>query len=240
MRPPAGGRRADKLRGVEHIGGGRASQVFALDDRKVLRRSAFDAVAEARLMRYLHGLGFPVPEVFAAEGADMTMQRLHGRTLGEEVSAGAIGAPEAAKVLLDLHDRLHEIDAPGFLSGSTRGIEMDAAGTRKVLHLDLHPENVILTDGGPFLIDWTNAAAGDPEYDLAVTWAILVGIDVRDFGPELAARLAWLEASRTDLADAFRDRTAHPARRIAASYRNADPNTDAAESARLHKALNGS
>jgi aminoglycoside phosphotransferase (APT) family kinase protein len=206
----------------------------------VLRRSAFDAAAEARLMRYLHGVGFPVPEVFAAEGADMTMQRLHGRTLGAEVSAGAVGVPEAAKLLLDLHDRLHEIDAPEFLTGSTRGIAMDAAGTRKVLHLDLHPENVILTDDGPFLIDWTNAAAGDPEYDLAVTWAILVGIDVRDFGPELAAQLAWLEASRTDLADAFRDRTGRPARDIAAAYRNADPNTDQAESNRLQEALTNS
>lgn len=225
---------------MEQIGGGRASQVFALDDRKVLRRGAFDAAAEARLMRYLHGLGFPVPEVFAAEGADLTMQRLHGRTLGAEVSAGAIGVAEAAKILLDLHDRLHEIDAPAAMPGSTRGLAMDTDGARKVLHLDLHPENVVVTDAGAFLIDWTNAAAGAPEYDVAVSWAIIAGLDPAGFDPELALQLAWFEAARTDLLAAFRERTTAPALETAVAYRSADPNTNAAESERLRKALKAS
>jgi aminoglycoside phosphotransferase (APT) family kinase protein len=225
---------------MEQIGGGRASQVFALDDRKVLRRGAFGAAAEARLMRYLHDLGFPVPEVFAADGADLTMQRLHGRTLGAEVNAGAIGIPEAAKLLLDLHDRLHEIDAPGFLAGTTRGIEMGTAGKRKVLHLDLHPENVIVTDDGPFLIDWTNAIAGAPEYDFAVSWAIIAGVDAADLGPELAEQLSWFEASRAELLAAFRERTTPRALETAVAYRRADPNTNTAESERLRKALNES
>ncbi|WP_205327179.1 phosphotransferase family protein [Glycomyces sp. YM15] len=225
---------------MEQIGGGRASQVFALDDRKVLRRGPFDAAAEARLMRYLHDLGFPVPEVFAADGAEMTMQRLNGRTLGAEVGAGTIGVPEAAKILLDLHDRLHEIDAPRFLASSTREFEMARAGTRKVLHLDLHPENVIITDDGPFLIDWTNATAGDPEYDLAVSWAIIAGIDVTELGPDTAAQSAWFEAARAGLLTTIGGRTSRPALDIAVAYRTADPNTNAAEAARLHKALNDS
>lgn len=31
---------------------------------------------------------------------------------------------------------------------------------RLVLHLDFHPANVMLTSGGPVVIDWTNARAG--------------------------------------------------------------------------------
>jgi aminoglycoside phosphotransferase (APT) family kinase protein len=222
---------------MEMIGGGRASEVFALDYDKVLRRGAFNAEAEARLMRYLHGLGFPVPEVFAAQGADLTMERLHGRTLGTEISAGAIDVAEAAKLLLDLHSRLHEVDAPTFLTGTTRGIKMDTAGERKVLHLDLHPENVILTDDGPYLIDWTNATAGAPEYDLAVSWAIIAGIDLTALGVELAAQLVWLEAARADLLAAFREQASPSALETAVAYRVADPNTDEAEAERLRKAL---
>jgi aminoglycoside phosphotransferase (APT) family kinase protein len=222
---------------MEQIGGGRASQVFALDDRKVLRRGEFDAAAEARLMRYLRDLGFPVPQVFAADGADLTMERLHGRTLGAEVNAGAIGIPEAAKILVDLHDRLHEIDAPADLPGSTRGIHMDGAGVRKVLHLDLHPENVIVTDAGPFLIDWTNAIAGAPEYDFAVSWAIIAGVDATDLGPELAEQLSWFEPARAELLTAFHERTTPQALETAVAYRMADPNTNTAESERLRKAL---
>jgi aminoglycoside phosphotransferase (APT) family kinase protein len=225
---------------MEQIGGGRASRVFALDDRRVLRRGPFDAVGEARLMRYLYGLGFPVPEVFAAEGADMTMERLHGRTLGAEVNAGAIGVAEAAKILLDLHDRLHEIDAPAELPGSTRGLAMDANGIRKVLHLDLHPENVVVTDAGAFLIDWTNAIAGAPEFDFAVSWAIIAGVDPGELGPELAQQLAWFEPARAELLAAFRERATPPALGTAVAYRFADPNTNAAESERLQKALKAS
>jgi aminoglycoside phosphotransferase (APT) family kinase protein len=39
--------------------------------------------------------------------------------------------------------------------------------------MDLHPENVILSEGGPVVIDWTNAEAGKPELDVAMAWVIL-------------------------------------------------------------------
>ncbi|SDD56598.1 phosphotransferase [Glycomyces harbinensis] len=213
---------------MELIGGGRASQVFALGERKVLRRSGFDVSGEARLMRHLHQAGFPVPEVLAVDGGDLTMRRLHGRTLGAEVVGGGLGADGASAVLLDLHDRLHEIDAPAWLPTEARGIELGGKGTPKVLHLDLHPENVIVTDEGPYLIDWTNAAAGEPEIDLAVSWAVLVGIDPDALG-EGAAALA-------GLLNAFARRTTADALAIAVAYRRADPNVDAAEADRLGEA----
>jgi thiamine kinase-like enzyme len=43
----------------------------------------------------------------------------------------------------------------------------------RLLHLDFHPENVILAPGGPVVIDWDNAAVGDPRADLAMTWIIM-------------------------------------------------------------------
>jgi aminoglycoside phosphotransferase (APT) family kinase protein len=42
----------------------------------------------------------------------------------------------------------------------------------RLLHLDLHPMNVMLTDRGPVVIDWTNAAAGDPLTDVGLTYVL--------------------------------------------------------------------
>jgi aminoglycoside phosphotransferase (APT) family kinase protein len=47
-----------------------------------------------------------------------------------------------------------------------------APGTRLV-HLDLHPENVILSPRGPVVIDWTNARRAEEALDVAMTWVIL-------------------------------------------------------------------
>jgi aminoglycoside phosphotransferase (APT) family kinase protein len=48
----------------------------------------------------------------------------------------------------------------------------------RILHLDLHPDNVMLTSRGPVLIDWRNAAEGPPDLDLAVTAVILAQVAV--------------------------------------------------------------
>jgi aminoglycoside phosphotransferase (APT) family kinase protein len=41
--------------------------------------------------------------------------------------------------------------------------------------LDLHPFNVLVDDDGEptGVIDWANAAAGDPDFDRARTWSLL-------------------------------------------------------------------
>ncbi|WP_260428757.1 phosphotransferase family protein [Micromonospora globispora] len=46
----------------------------------------------------------------------------------------------------------------------------------RILHLDLHPENVILTTAGPMVIDWANATEGPPELDVAMTAVILAEV----------------------------------------------------------------
>jgi aminoglycoside phosphotransferase (APT) family kinase protein len=69
-----------------------------------------------------------------------------------------------AAVLAGLHDELHELPAPAGLPA--------VGGGDRLLHLDLHPENVILSPNGPVVIDWTNARGGEPEFDVAVVWVI--------------------------------------------------------------------
>jgi aminoglycoside phosphotransferase (APT) family kinase protein len=78
------------------------------------------------------------------------------------------GIAAAGQLLADLHRRLGAIEAPEWLTAGP-----GAPGDR-VIHLDLHPLNVMSTAAGPQVIDWANARRGDPATDVANTWSLLV------------------------------------------------------------------
>jgi hypothetical protein len=42
----------------------------------------------------------------------------------------------------------------------------------------LHPGNVMLTDDGPFVIDWSNGCAGEAGADVAMAYLIMASSDV--------------------------------------------------------------
>jgi aminoglycoside phosphotransferase (APT) family kinase protein len=70
-----------------------------------------------------------------------------------------------AHLLADLHTQLGRIPAPdGLRPGPVPG--------DRTVHLDLHPINVLLSADGPVVIDWTNASAGTPGSDVAMTWLV--------------------------------------------------------------------
>jgi aminoglycoside phosphotransferase (APT) family kinase protein len=62
------------------------------------------------------------------------------------------------------------------------------AGDR-ICHGDFHPGNVLWGPDGPVIIDWTNAARGDPAADLARTM-ILLGVGVVPGEMSTVARVA--------------------------------------------------
>jgi tRNA A-37 threonylcarbamoyl transferase component Bud32 len=153
------------------LASGRDADVFPIDARRVLRRyrNGGDVTVEATIMAYVAGFGFPVPTVYEAHGAGLVMERLDGPTMLSALIAGDLELTEAATQLVDLHRRLHEL--PPRLS-------RDPAA--RVLHLDLHPDNVMLSPRGPVVIDWRNATEGPPDLDLALSAVILAQVAVNE------------------------------------------------------------
>ena len=131
---------------------GRAADVYDQGDGTVLRRYriAQDLTGEARLMVWLAGQGFPVPAVHRADGVDLVMAKIVGPTMLEDFQRRPWRLVRHAYVLARLQRRLSSLRAPDWL-GSKAGVP---PGDR-VLHLDLHPMNVMLTSDGPVVIDWT-------------------------------------------------------------------------------------
>jgi aminoglycoside phosphotransferase (APT) family kinase protein len=121
---------------------------------------------EARMIRYAREHGYPVPEIYDVleGGTEIVMERIEGPMMMDAMMRAPWRMPRYCRELADLHDRLHVIPAPEWLH--------DAGGDRLV-HLDLHPMNVMLTESGPIVIDWTNAARGEPLLDVAVTFVLL-------------------------------------------------------------------
>ncbi|MFP5320756.1 MAG: phosphotransferase [Acidimicrobiia bacterium] len=193
------------------VGRGRAADVYDVSGGRVLRRyrTDHDSSGEAAIQSHLHAHGFPVPAVHDVDGRDLVMDRVEGPVAIEEIKRRPWTTAAHGRLLADLHRRLGEVPP---LDGG------------HVLHLDLHPGNVICSPDGPVVIDWSNAAAGDRAADLATTWMLLAtgipdgGRLERVAAAVLRRRLLSAYLARVDAAAARRALAVVCARRLA------DPN----------------
>jgi tRNA A-37 threonylcarbamoyl transferase component Bud32 len=133
---------------------------------------------EARIMEYVYASGYPIPKVgeISADGFELTMERIDGLTMVDAVSAAPWKAKRFGHALADLHTQLHELAGPEWLPSAPCGV-----GTQ-LLHMDLHPLNVMMSSRGPVVIDWPNAVRGDPNIDVAVTWILMSAAEVPTSG----------------------------------------------------------
>ncbi len=149
------------------IAEGRDNEIFEHGPGKVLRRSRDrrSLVPEAEIMRHVRSHGYPCPEVHDAGDGYLVMDRLEGPTMMEVVGRPPFPLRRSGHLLADLHQRLHQIPAPP-------GLDDAPLPGDRVVHRDLHPLNVMITSDGPVVIDWANASAGDPAFDVADTWVL--------------------------------------------------------------------
>ncbi|WP_446667091.1 phosphotransferase [Flexivirga sp. B27] len=173
---------------------GATALVYELDDRRVLRRykdADLSAVPVATSTEIAWAAGVPTPRVLSAHGPDLVLERVDGPTMLAEMTAGQLAMDEAMQILARLHRRTHQVTAMPQEQELPR-----LPGGDRLLHLDLHPNNVLMAPDGPQLIDWENASWGPPGLDVAVTAVILACY-------ALAYRTEDDALDATDLLDAF-------------------------------------
>ena len=128
----------------------------------------------------------PVPEVLDRteftddEGracAALLLARLPGRPALEWTDVSPRETRRIGEACGRLHTLLEQVEPPkdmrrvaGFSETGDR-----AAPDDRLLHLDLHPLNVLVDSSGAVsgVIDWANVATGPPVLDRARTWSIL-------------------------------------------------------------------
>ena len=146
-------------------------------------------------MDYVRQHGFPVPAVaeLSEDGTDLVMERIDGPSMVAAIGRRPWTVRSQGKLLAHLHHRLHDIPAPAFLPSAPVG-----QGDR-IVHLDLHPLNVILGPKGPVVIDWASASRGDPAVDIGLAWILLAAGDI----PVGGVKGAGLRGGRSMLVKSF-------------------------------------
>jgi aminoglycoside phosphotransferase (APT) family kinase protein len=165
----------------------------------------------------------------------MVMERLDGPDMLADLGRHPWLIPRHARTLADLHNRLHRISAPaGLPELAGPGGTLIGPGSA-VLHMDLHPANVMLTRRGPVVIDWVDAHAGPPGADVAIAYLIMSTADTDLIPPRLrpVIRLLRAEFCRRFAAAAADSPWPHLAG--AARLRLANVNTRPSEAARLQR-----
>jgi tRNA A-37 threonylcarbamoyl transferase component Bud32 len=180
------------------LASGRDGDIFEFGPGLVLRRAKNGRVieAEARTMAYASEHGYPCPAIHdvRAGGTEIVMERIEGPMMMDAMLRRPWSMGHHARLLADLHDRLHVIPAPDWLPALGDG--------DRLVHLDLHPMNVMLAPSGPIVIDWPNACRGDALTDVAVT---IVLLQCPDFPGSRAINVA-AKPARAFLARAFASR----------------------------------
>jgi aminoglycoside phosphotransferase (APT) family kinase protein len=215
------------------VGVGRSADVCDLGHGRVLRRyhdRARSARREAEIMTWARSHGVPVPEVFDADGPEIVMERVDGPTMLAELARRPWRLLRHAAVLARLHEQVHAVPGLDWLR-----TPLGEGGS--LLHMDLHPANVLMSARGPVLIDWEGAARGPAEADLALCWVVVAMSEV----PGSAWQRAVGRAGQRLFADTVLRRsgvTVNAACRAeAARFRLLDPHLLPAEAARIRGVL---
>lgn len=202
------------------IAEGRTAVIYAWRAGAVLKvfRDWFpraDIEYEARIARAVHSAGLRVPEVgeiVEVEGRlGLEYERLEGVSLWDEMRAKPWALGKYSRLLAQLHTDVHAILDPGDipelkgkLERRIRPVPELRAKVREALlaglqelpngnnlcHGDFHPDNVILTQSGPVVIDWIDASVGSPPADVARTTILAMGEVVSGGTVNFAERVA--------------------------------------------------
>jgi aminoglycoside phosphotransferase (APT) family kinase protein len=215
------------------VGIGRSADVYDLGHGRVLRRyrdHARSARGEAEVMSWAAAHGVPVPEVLDVDGPDIVMEKVDGPTMLADAARRPWRLARHAASLARLHGQVHAVPALDWLRAP-----FGEGGA--LLHLDLHPDNVLMSARGPVVIDWEGAGRGPAEADLALCWLVVATSEV----PGSAWQRAVGRAGQRLFADIVLRRAGlrmdAACRAEAARFRLLDPHLRPSEAARIRRVL---
>ena len=161
-----------------------ALRVFRAEQVAMTRR-------EVIAMKAAGSIGLPVPEVHAeglwGDRPALLLNWMPGRPLTHAFALSPWRAWTHGLVLGRVQAAIHGVPAPANLFHPVPWVEWSkpdkmlrdrllalSTGSGALLHLDLHPMNVLAERGHiTAVLDWANARCGDPRADLARTASIL-------------------------------------------------------------------
>jgi uncharacterized protein (TIGR02172 family) len=184
---------------------GRTAEIYAWDDRRVLKlfNDWFDLESirfEQEMSRAVHDSGLPVPavgDIVQVNGRNgLIYERVDGVSMWEVLGKQPWLLLRFARQTADLHARMHarpiQPDLPSQhqrLERKIRGADPLPAPLKQaalealaslpqgdcLCHGDFHPQNILVTERGPVIIDWIDASLGSPLSDVARTSVIILG-----------------------------------------------------------------
>lgn len=188
---------------LEFISKGRMADVYAWESGKILKLNqavypAIVAEKEFDAAKTAQAAGLPVPAVYeiVERGGrfGIIFEKVTGGSLVDQIKAKPLSFAYGARHLADLHARIHECQLPlglesqkGYLQKAIEAAQSITDAERKAVlnylqqlpegdrlcHGDFHPDNILLSDRGPLIIDWLTGTRGDPAADVCRTLIIL-------------------------------------------------------------------
>lgn len=177
---------------------GRTAEVYELVDGKILKLffqwCPIDWIeGEAKKAEYAYSMDICSPQCQGIIEVDnrkgIIYERIYGKTMLNHMMSAPWTIKKHTKMLAQLHQGIHKTD--GNTLPSLKKYLNDTVASSKVLnenrkseikailgrledgtslcHFDFHPDQVIITNEGPYIIDWMTAFKGNPLADVART-----------------------------------------------------------------------
>jgi aminoglycoside phosphotransferase (APT) family kinase protein len=184
------------------IGRGRTADVYAWGEDRILK--LYQAHMPGRLVeqeyyytRAAQAAGIPVPatdQLIVVDGrCGIIFERLEGPSMLKTLAIKPWRIIEMARLLGELHARVHACPAPLVLPSQRQQIENGIQAAKdlpakieeaslaclaqlpegnSLCHGDFHPDNILMTSRGPVIIDWMTGRRGNPLADVCRTLLI--------------------------------------------------------------------
>lgn len=172
------------------------------------------ARTEATAMDVAREVGLPVPvvhDIVTVRGRmGIVMERIVGETLAERMMARFDESTHLMEMLVELQQNVWHLPGLGALQSLRARLEAHIVDARAIsnndrdrllellhelsdegslCHFDFHPGNVIVGPQGPVIIDWFDAAAGDPAADLVRSAMLLRYGAASSYEPDTAGMM---------------------------------------------------